>query len=193
MLQVPSGAMVGCRCWKPDRSRRITIRCSGLSCTTAYVVTGAPPGPVILNGSGCARPAGERGRRRHQGQAVAGDGEPADRLAGRVPPPRRRDRAVGVVHVRRGAGVVVGPRSALACGRPSVRRARHPAVAVTGAATGLLARAPSFSRPMPYPAKSTTTSTAPKAASRKLAPVRTASRPPPAASSSARCQASASS
>ena len=45
--QVPSGAISGCTCWKPVVSRRTTIRCIRLSCSTSNAVTGAPSGPVI--------------------------------------------------------------------------------------------------------------------------------------------------
>nr|BFE76759.1 hypothetical protein GCM10020092_100600 [Actinoplanes digitatis] len=77
-----------------------------MSCTTAYVVTGAlsrdDPEAERLPPPGL-----ERGRRGREGEAGGGDREAADGLGGGRPARDIGDRAVRVVHVRRRAGVVV--------------------------------------------------------------------------------------
>jgi hypothetical protein len=46
-VQVPSALISGWRCWNPAESRRTTIRCICVSCSTSNAVTGAPSEPVI--------------------------------------------------------------------------------------------------------------------------------------------------
>ena len=107
MLQVPSGAIVGCRCWKPDRSRRIRIRCSGLSCTTAIGGDRGAAGRGDLEPQRL-RPAGrERRRRRDHGQAVAADGETADRAGSGGAPPAGVTEPSALWTCGAAAGVVV--------------------------------------------------------------------------------------
>ncbi|RFS86869.1 hypothetical protein D0T12_00905 [Actinomadura spongiicola] len=48
-VQRPPPASVGCRCWKPDRSRRAMMRCSRLPCRGLNPVTGLPSGPLMVN------------------------------------------------------------------------------------------------------------------------------------------------
>src|SRR6266540_3716374 len=82
--QVPSGDNCGCRCWKPVRSRRTTIRCSCLSWLTWNRVTGAPSASTIRNAysPGCpATGAPLSWRRVYPSAATASPPGPPDAVA----------------------------------------------------------------------------------------------------------------
>ena len=88
----------GWTCWKPVRSRRTTIRCRRLPCSTSYAVTGAPSGPLTVNDTGTPRPADATVSVR-SGVAVLAAQQAAQEVGrgrGRAEPrrrgPRRRDR-----------------------------------------------------------------------------------------------------
>src|SRR4051812_16417377 len=138
----------------------MTMRCSGLSWTTAYVVIGAPPGPVIRKRNGWRLPATH--------VVVVGTSVRPSELRDRPPTP---DPIPDIVV----PPCVTVPFALCVCGSlsPAVTPGM-PAIPPVGTAAGGVDAVPVeptlLRRPRPYPANNVTTSTAPKTASLKLVP-----------------------